>query len=233
MATTASPLKLPSRYEDLDMAFRGRLKPNQELLSLVKSAFAGMQVNGGIRFLPIYGESGSGKSSAALELGTHLPDAHVFQLARSAVESPTTLAGVVSAEAARIAHTSKKLMVAVVDQYEEVAAQKTDIPSTFVEALALLDRGELRNTRVLFVWLTTSREFQKSLAAATSRNKRILLKEDFALSGPAKAEWPEIVEETFRFHNDKDLTDFELIREDLEEISRNADTIGTAIEHVG
>jgi hypothetical protein len=233
MATSSSPLKLPSRYEDLDLAFRGRLKPNQELLALVKAAYAGMQLAGGIRFLPIYGESGGGKSSAALELGTHLPQAHVFQLPRPAVESPTELAGVVAAEAQKIAHTPKQLMVAVVDQYEEAVAQKTAVPTSFVEALALLDRGELRNTRILFLWLTTSRDFQKSLADATTRNRRILLKEDFVLAGPSKGEWPEIIEETFRFHNDRDLSDFELIREDLAEISREADTIGTAIERVG
>lgn len=230
---TSSPLKLPSRYEDLDLAFRGRLKPNQELLSLAKTAYASMQLSGGIRFLPIYGESGSGKSSAALELGTHLPEAHVFQLPRLAIESPAELAGVVQAEAQRIEHLSKQLMVAVVDQYEEAAAQKTAVPSSFVEALALLDRGELRNTRILFLWLTTSREFQRSLTDATTRNRRILAKGDFTLVGPARSEWPDIVEETFRFHNDRDLTDFELIREDLEEISRASDTIGATIQQVG
>lgn len=192
-----------------------------------------MQLSGGIRFLPIYGESGGGKSSAALELGTHLPDAHVFQLPRIAVESPAELAGVVAKEAKCITHTAKKIMVAVVDQYEEVAAQKSAVPTSFVEALALLDRGELRNTRVLFLWLTTSRDFQKSLADATTRNRRILVKEDFVLQGPPKSEWPAIVEETFRFHNDRDLSDFELIQEDLEQVSRKTDTIGTAIEHVG
>jgi hypothetical protein len=233
MATTLNPLKLPSRYEDLDAAFRGRLRPNQELLALVKTAYAGMQMSGGIRFLPIYGESGGGKSSAAFELGTHLPEAHVFQLPRPAVESPAELAGIVAQEATRISDTTKQLMVAVVDQYEEAAAQKTAVPTSFVEALALLDRGELRNSRVLFIWLTTSREFQKALADATTRNRRILLKEDFVLAGPPRAEWPEIVEETFRFHNDRDLSDFELIHEDLRDISRDTETIGTAIEHVG
>jgi hypothetical protein len=232
MADLATPLKLPSRYEDLDLAFRGRLKPNQELLALVKTAYTSMQVAGGIRFMPIYGESGSGKSSAALELGTHLPDAHVFKLPREAVESPSELAKVVANETAHVAHLSKRLLVAVVDQYEEVAAQKAAIPTSFVEALALLDRGELRNTKIVFLWLTTSKDFQRSLADATTRNRRILLKSDFSLVGPTKSDWPDIVEETFRFHNDKDLSDFELIREDLEQISRDNETIGTAIEQV-
>lgn len=233
MNSLANPLRLPSRYEDLDVAFRGRLKPNQDLLALVKTAYASMQLSGGIRFLPIYGESGGGKSSAAFELGTHLPEAHVFQLPRSSVESPSELTGVVAAERKKIEHTSKQLMIAVVDQYEEAAAQKTDVPTSFVEALALLDRGELRSTRILFVWLTTSKDFQKALADATTRNRRILVNDKFELSGPAKSEWPDIVEETFRFHNERDLSDFEIIREDLEEIARNNETIGGAIEQVG
>lgn len=232
MTDLATPLKLPSRYEDLDLAFRGRLKPNQDLLSLVKTAYTGMQVAGGIRFMPIYGESGSGKSSAALELGTHLPNSYVFKLPREAIESPSELSKVVISESEKIAHLSKQLMIAVVDQYEEVAAQKAAIPTSFVEALALLDRGELRNTKILFLWLTTSRAFQKSLADATTRNRRILLQSDFSLAGPAKNEWSEIIEETFRFHNDKDLSDFELIREDLEQVSRENETLGTAIEQV-
>lgn len=231
--TVATPLKLPSRYEDLDQAFRGRLKANQELLQLLKAGYGSMQLSGGIRFLPIYGESGGGKSSAALEIGTHLPEAHVFQLPRSAIESPTSLAGAVSEEVERTAHLGRQLLVAVVDQYEEAAAQKTAVPTSFVEALALLDRGELRHTRILFIWLTTSRGFQKSLADATTRNRRILLSDTFELAGLPKVEWPEIIEETFRFHNGRDLSDFEIIREDLEQISREVDTIGTAIEKVG
>ncbi len=233
MTILTQPLKLPSRYEDLDIAFRGRLKPNQELLELVKTAYASMQMSGGIRFLPIYGESGGGKSSAAFELGTHLPEAHVFQLPRSAIESPSELASVVAAEAKGIVGTLKQLMVAVVDQYEEAAAQKTAVPTSFVEALALLDRGELRSTRILFIWLTTSKAFQKSLVDATTRNRRILISSDFILTGPPKEQWPEIVEETFRFHNDRDLSDFEIIQEDLQEISRYTETIGTTIEKVG
>ena len=79
-------LRLPSRYEDLDTAFRGRLKPNQSLISIVKRAFASMEISGGIRFLPVFGQSGSGKTSAALEIGTHLPELYVEQLPREAVE---------------------------------------------------------------------------------------------------------------------------------------------------
>lgn len=233
MSFSSNPLKLPSRYEDLDLAFRGRLKANQELLILVKSAYSSMQLSGGIRFLPIYGESGGGKSSAALELGTHLPQAHVFQLPRTAVESPSGLAEVVVEESKKVANTPKQLIVAVIDQYEEAVAQKTAVPTSFVEALALLDRGELRNTKILFIWLTTSRDFQKSLSDATTRNRRILVKSDFEIQGPSKSEWPEIIEETFRFHNDRDLSDFELIHEDLEEVSREVDTIGAAIERAG
>ncbi|MFC6025328.1 hypothetical protein [Methylobacterium mesophilicum] len=84
-------ISLPSRYEDLDVAFRGRLKPNQPLLAAVKAAFAAMEISGGIRFLPVFGRSGSGKSSASLEIGTHLPDLYVEQLPRQAIENPQAL----------------------------------------------------------------------------------------------------------------------------------------------
>jgi hypothetical protein len=35
---TAMSISLPSRYEDLDVAFRGHLRPNNELLSQVNAA---------------------------------------------------------------------------------------------------------------------------------------------------------------------------------------------------
>ena len=122
-------LRLPSRYEDLDAAFRGRLKPNQPLLSLVKQAFSSMEISGGIRFVPIFGSSGSGKTSATLEIGTHLPDLYVEQLPRGAIEDPGTLETSL-AQISKRAHGRK--LVAVIDQYEEVAAQRTAIPSVFV-----------------------------------------------------------------------------------------------------
>jgi hypothetical protein len=83
------------------------------------------------------------------------------------------------------------------------------------------------------VWLTTSRDFQADLATATSRNERILLRSDFELVGPPKAEWAEIVEETFAFHNqNQPLADFEILREDIETIADTAPTIGSTIEEV-
>ena len=94
-------VRLPSRYEDLDTAFRGRLKPNHSLLAVAKAAFAAMEISGGIRFLPVFGESGSGKSSAALEIGTHLPDLHVEQLPRLAIENPGALSDVIKEMARR------------------------------------------------------------------------------------------------------------------------------------
>lgn len=84
-------IRLPSRYEDLDTAFRGRLKPNQSLLASVKRAFTSMEISGGIRFLPVFGQSGSGKTSAALEIGTHLPELYVEQLPREAIEDTSNL----------------------------------------------------------------------------------------------------------------------------------------------
>lgn len=230
--SASPPVRLPSRYEDLDEAFRGRLRPSPQLLELVQRAFQSMQVSGGIRFLPIYGQSGSGKTSAALEIGTHLPEAKVFRLPRAAVESADELDRTLAAELRM--RESDQLLIAVVDQYEEVAAQRGAVPSSFVETLALLDRGELRDKRILFIWLTTSKQFQADLAEATSRNRRILVSADFELAGPPPEQWPAIVEETFRFHNqDRDLSDYEIIADDLREVSRSAETIGSAIEQIG
>nr|WP_295976805.1 AAA family ATPase [uncultured Agrobacterium sp.] len=224
-------LRLPSRYEDLDTAFRGRLKPNQSLLSKVKQAFAAMEISGGIRFLPVFGSSGSGKTSAALELGTHLPDLHIETLVREAIEDST----VFREELSKIRKRAKgKRIVVVIDQYEEVAAQKTAIPSAFVEMLSLLDRDRNDNGLALFIWLTTSREFQHSLASATSRNQRILLSPDFEIGSVDRADWPGIIEETFRFHNaEKALSDFEVLEIDLKEIVDDELTIGSSIERVG
>ncbi|WP_192811797.1 ATP-binding protein [Xanthomonas phaseoli] len=150
-------LRLPSRYEDLDPAFRGRLRPNAELIASVQRAYQGMQMSGGIRFLPLYGVSGAGKSSAALELETHLPESKVVQLSRSAVQDRVVLETEIAAARSRL--SPNQLLIAVVDQHEESVAEQGNIPTAFVESLALLDRGSLRTTPVLFIWLTTSRDF--------------------------------------------------------------------------
>lgn len=190
-----------------------------------------MEINGGIRFFPIFGESGSGKTSAALEIGTHLPDLHVEQLPRHAIENPAALNGALSAMVNR---AKGKRIVAVVDQYEEVAAQKTNIPSGFVETLSLLDRAKPTPHPTLFIWLTTSKEFRGALEAATSRNKRILAQNDFEISGLPRSEWPGIIEETFRFHNyNRTLSDYEIIDVDLNAISDDEPTLGSAIEVTG
>jgi hypothetical protein len=224
-------LRLPSRYEDLDTAFRGRLKPNQSLISIVKRAFASMEISGGIRFLPVFGQSGSGKTSAALEIGTHLPELYVEQLPREAVEDNSTLRPTLDAMLKR---AKGRRLVAVVDQYEEVAAQRTAIPSAFVETLSLLDRDSGRSDQILFIWLTTSRDFQADLATATTRNKRILADGTFEIVSVDRREWPSIIQETFQFHNqEKALSDYEILEVDLAEASEEAITLGTAIEDIG
>lgn len=191
-------LRLPSRYEDLDTAFRGRLKPNHSLLAVVKKAFASMEISGGIRFLPVFGQSGSGKTSAALEIGTHLPELYVEQLPREAVEDAQILRPTLDGMLKR---AKGRRLVAVVDQYEEVAAQRTAIPSAFVETLSLLDRDRTRSDQILFIWLTTSRDFQSDLATATNRNRRILTEQNFEIISIDKREWPGVIQETFQFHN--------------------------------
>jgi adenylate kinase family enzyme len=191
-----------------------------------------MAISGGIRFLPVYGRSGSGKSSAARELATHLPETKVLELSRSAIVSEATLLQEV--RASRGGRKQTELLIAVIDQYEENVAEKSAVPSQFVERLSLLDRGELKDIPVLFLWLTTSLEFQADLAAATSRNERILLQSNFELKGPESSDWAEIVEETFAFHNqEQPLADFEVLRGNIEDIADNAPTLGATIEKVG
>ena len=224
-------IRLPSRYEDLDLAFRGHLKPNQGLLKLVKQAFQSMKMSGGIRFLPIYGKSGSGKTSAAFELGTHLPEVKVFKLPRDAIKSREHLINEVRSQTLQF---SDAPLIGVIDQYEEVAAQKSSIPKEFVESLALLDRGEYRANNILFVWLTTDRRFQADLVSATTRNRRILTSPNFEIEGLQFRDWPTIIEETFSFHNKGQvLADFGLLENELLALSKSSSTLGDAIEETG
>ena len=224
--------RLPSRYEDLDPAFRGRLQPDPTLIDLVQRASAAIAISGGIRFLPVYGRSGSGKSCAARELSTHLQQTRVVELTRSAITSESAMLEELRGAYGRRTHP--ELLIAVVDQYEENVARQADLPSQFVERLSLLDRGALRELPVLFIWLTTSREFQSQLVDATSRNERILLRPDFELGGPDREDWPEIVQETFAFHNhDQPLEDYEILRTDIQDIADEVPTLGRAVEVVG
>jgi hypothetical protein len=155
----------------------------------------------------------------------------VFQLSRDAVESRDQLVHEIRAQTLQF---SDSPLIAVVDQFEEVAAQQSRIPKELVESLALLDRGELRNNNVLFIWLTTDKEFQSDLVNATTRNKRILAAPHFEIEGPKLSDWPMIIDETFSFHNKGQvLADYELLETDLVSISKKAATIGEAIEETG
>ncbi|APX32414.1 hypothetical protein BH708_06400 [Brachybacterium sp. P6-10-X1] len=225
-------VRLPSRYESLDPDFRASLRPNRPLIEMVKKASTGMQISGGIRFLPIYGRSGAGKSSASRELATHLPESKVIELSRQAITSESALLQEIREAMGR--RNQPKILIAVVDEYEENVAESSSIPSQFIERLSLLDRRGLADTPVLFLWLTTSESFRDELIAATSRNERILLAKDFELIGPEKKDWAEIVEETFEFHNQSQpLADFEVLREDIEAVVDEAPTLGRTIELVG
>ncbi|MBS7663163.1 ATP-binding protein [Pseudomonas lalucatii] len=223
-------INLPSRYEDLDTAYKGRLAPNQDLITLVDRAYKSMKISGGIRFLPLFGESGSGKSSASRELSTHMPSVISTVLERPEIETFEALV-----EKIKFLNKTEpnKLIVAVIDQYEENVQGKERIPTQFVEHLSLLDRGDCKNIPVVFIWLTTSEQFRDMLAAATSRNKRILISNNFEIKGPDSKSWARIIEETFSFHNmEKPLSDYQIIRDDIEELAIRSSTIGETIEKV-
>lgn len=219
-------IDLPSRYEDLRPEFRAQLRANRSLIDKVKSAHRRMKISKGVRFLPVFGVSGAGKTSAALELATHLPEIEVFAVPPDVVEGARPLADVLPS-------TDASMIVAVIDQFEEGVARREEIPTRFVEALSRLDRSQFP-TPVLFLWLTTSREFQKELAAATTRNSRLLVDATFELQPLETSDWPDVIEETFEFHNEgRELADFQVLRGDIEEISKTAPSLGTAIEEVG
>ncbi len=226
-------VRLPSRYEDLDPEFRSKLRPVPELNHLVQEAYARMKVSGGVRFLPIYGKSGSGKTCAACEMSTHIPSSHLDLLVQNDIALPReALVGKLREKINLF--NRRDLFIWVVDQYEEKVHSRADIPTEFIEKLSLLDRGELRDQPMLFIWLTTDKAFQDSLSRATSRNERILLRPDYELVGISRDEWPQVIEETFSFHNHgKELADFNILRTDLEDICRQEATIGKAIEEIG
>lgn len=224
--------KLPTRYEDLEPTFRAQLRAVPALNALVQEAATSMKVGGGIRFLPVYGRSGSGKSCAVLEVATHLPQTRVVTLSKSDIQGTSLLATI--ERAFETAPEFNQLIIAVVDQYEEQAARKDDLPKSFIERLAHLDRNELRQKPVLFVWLTTDPAFRDELAAATSRNERLLLRKDFVLEGPPKTEWSVIEEETYRFHNaNATLADVGILTTDLKQIAAESDTLGQALQKTG
>lgn len=224
-------INLPSRYEDLSEAYKGRLVPNPNLISIIIKASKSMAISKGIRFLPVYGESGSGKSSASREISTHLPSTYSHVLSRDEIESSDSLDDRIKSIHER---NPGKVLIFVIDQYEENVQGRENIPTEFVEKLSLLDRGELRSIPAIFLWLTTSKDFRNMLVAATSRNKRILLDPSFDIIGPEKKEWGNIIQETFSFHNaETPLADFGIIKNDLIEISYECSTIGECIELVG
>lgn len=224
--TVGVSIELPSRYEDLRPEFRAQLRPNRSLIEKVKLAHKRMDVSKGARFLPIYALSGAGKTSAALELATHLPNIQVIALPPHVVDGEESLESILPASTA-------SLIVAVIDQYEEAVARREDVPTRFIEALSRLDRAKF-HTPVLVLWLTTSKDFQKDLADATSRNSRLLIDGDFELEPLTRDEWPDVIEETFDFHNEgKELADFQVLRADIEKVAATALSLGTAIERVG
>lgn len=188
-----------------------------------------MKISGGSRFLPVFGRSGSGKSCAALELATHLPQSRVFSLTKQHVEDHEHLVAYLKRQ--RDLFSKAELFICVVDQFEEAVKGSEGLPTKFVEQISLIDRSDLAGQPILFLWLTTDQKFQASLATATSRNERLLVSDCFELVGPKKETWAQIIEETFAFHNSgKSLSDFNILRTDLDEIVLQQPTIGRSIE---
>lgn len=223
-------MKLPSRYEDLDEAYKGRLIPNKSLIQSIKDANSSISISGGIKFLPVFGKSGSGKSSGTLELSTHLPSTYTFLLTPIEIESKEDLLKRIMDE--NRLHPDK-ILIPIIDQFEENVSGKESIPSQFIEFISLFDRNELKSIPTIFIWLTTSKEFQDALSDATSRNSRILLSKGFEITGPEKTQWTEIIKDTFTIHNSgKSLADYGIIDDDIDQVVFNSQTIGESIQFV-
>ena len=224
-------MKLPSRYEDLEESYKGRIMPDTRLIQIIKAAEKSIRISGGIRFLPIYGESGSGKSCSSIELKTHLPQTHTFILNQSEISEKSCLLGRILEE-----HKfhSDKILLPIVDQFEESVSGKEKIPTQFIEFISLFDRNELRQIPTIFIWLTTHIDFQKSLVAATTRNKRILISADFEVKGPEKRLWTQIIKDTFSIHNhEKELSDYLITDNNIDDLVLRNSTLGKTIESVG
>lgn len=218
---------LPSRYEDIDESFRGRLEPNTELIQTIQQGIKSINISGGIRFLPVFGNSGSGKTSAASELGNHLPEVSVFSLSRDEIESQDKLVERIG----KLEKSPSACYIGIIDQFEELVKGKENIPTEFIERLSILDRTEFRGKPIIFLWLTTDQSFQKSLEDSCSRNRRLLLASSFAISGPPREDWLRIVEETFSFHNsEKPLSDFGIVSNDIDSEAMDCETIGECLE---
>ena len=68
-----------------------------------------------------------GKSCAAREISTHLPEVKTFELDRNQIESKSKLLDKVMLEKEK---NKGKILVAIIDQYEENVAEKGKIPNT-------------------------------------------------------------------------------------------------------
>ncbi|MEM6506548.1 MAG: ATP-binding protein [Planctomycetota bacterium] len=227
---------LPSRYESLNKSYRAQLRPVPELIDAAKKAHSSIKINKGVRFLPVFGESGSGKSSATLELATHLPEARVELLTPNDISLPMDQ---LQERIARKVHLFSKteLIIWVIDQYEEIVEGtiREKVPSQFIEKISIIDRGDLAAQPMLFIWLTTSKEFRDKLVKlSSSRSRRTLLDASFDLNGPERETWIDIIKETFLHHNEgRQLADYDVLDSRIIEAIQGAETIGDAIDNVG
>ena len=161
---------------------------------------------------------------------THLPQTHTFVLDQSEISDKLTLLTRILEE-----HKfhSDKILIPIIDQFEENVSGKEKIPTQFIEFISLFDRNDLRKIPTIFIWLTTNVNFQKSLVAATSRNRRILISESFEVKGPDKSLWTQIIKDTFSIHNhEKELADYLITDNKIDDLVLRNSTLGKTIESV-
>lgn len=224
--------RLPSRFENLDPRFHVHLIPDRPLLNVTRSTIAAMHVAGGVRLLPVYGASGSGKTSAAMQLRSLSTEFQVFALEHDLI-SQGGLAQAVKREQNR--RPGERACVGIIDQYEESVGDRNELVARFVGQLTSLDRSEIVQRPTLILWLTPSKEFQAALVeSAREKNARLVSVDDFILQGPPRAEWAGIIDRTFEFHNaGMSLADVGFVRPQLDDAVDKSDTLGESINRVG
>lgn len=229
-------LLLPTTFEDLvselgashelDVKLAQFVVPVEKAEQKILAIASRLRNSGKAVFL--HGAPGVGKSTFIQSLGwrTHLGFAAVHQIDASALPQRSLLDAVL--EEVRSAGRKTKALqrdgvVAVVLNYlENLSGQPMGKVKAFFRAL----NGILRTQRLLLVWPVTDAEDASSMLEFASevsgtvfeRNREIL-----EFKGPPKAAYADIAGNTISVLNrGREISDFGLTRDDLEEVLSNA-----------
>lgn len=209
-------LKLPSRYESLvatvgsDVA-RLLVEPSEETLAVFRLAALHIGSRGRGLFLPVFADSGTGKTTLVSNLSGWIPDEYgpTTRLAGGEV-SAERLRQAVSAtvQEHRLPVNDKRVLVVNVDDRESDPPSDKELSQikSFVR-----ETGEGSNgfgSRTLIVWPETSRDNATSMAKAyVSRAGKSPVTIPAEVAGPARDTWPGLAMATLRLVNSVDHLD--------------------------